>query len=408
MKNLIKLFVFCLCFFGLTVSAYADYQKNKIAVLPFSLQGENFETEDMGMIVAEWLTTAFVKDGRFEVVERRLLGQIIEEQQMVEAGLVSQETASEIGRLLGVKVIISGSVMKLRNIIEVNARIIDVTSASIVTAENVRSSKVTNLQTLVIQMADKIIKNFPLEGYIANREGMNVVIDLGDIAGVKPGMRFMAYTEGDAVRHPKTDEILYVKKNKTGIIRITGVQSKISEGIIVEEISPNAIEYGDFVKSVNFIENLPSESDINAPASVQKKGSEYQAAVVVPAKKQEKYVPKKKTVSARSKISSFSPEIQGYLDKLKGSDSKQSRWAAKKLYKTHPYSPELLKEVNWVLLQGYNSRLQDKHYADAMAWLCKLLANSKDPQYKPTLQEVINNTESPKIKKHAQKAITLF
>lgn len=408
MKYLMKLFVFFLCFFMLTTSVYADYQKNKIAVLPFSLQGENFETEDMGMIVAEWLTTAFVKDGRFEVVERRLLGQIIEEQQMVEAGLVSQETASEIGRLLGVKVIISGSVMKLRNIIEVNARIIDVTSASIVTAENVSSQKVTNLQTLVIQMADKIIKNFPLEGYIANRDDMNVVIDLGELAGVKSGMRFMAYTEGDAVRHPKTDEILYVKKNKTGVIRITGVQRKISEGIIVEEISPNAIEYGDFVKSVNFIENLPSENDINAPASVQKKGSEYQVAAIVPAKKQVKSAPKKKTVSTRPKTPSFSPEIQGYLDKLKGSDSKQSRWAAKKLYKTHPYSPQLLKEVNWVLLRGYNSRLQDKHYADAMAWLCKLLANSKDIQYRPTLQEVINNTENPKVKKHAQKAITKF
>ena len=113
MKNFVQFIVFILCLFTLVGSAQADFQKNKIAVLPFNLQGENFETEDMGKIVSEWLITAFVKDGRFEVIERKLLGQILEEQQMVEAGLVSQETASEIGRLLGVKVIISGSVMKL-------------------------------------------------------------------------------------------------------------------------------------------------------------------------------------------------------------------------------------------------------------------------------------------------------
>ena len=106
--------------------------------------------------------------------------------------------------------------------------------------------------------------------------------------------------------------------------------------------------------------------------------------------------------------SGLSDEVQSYLIMLKGNDSKQARYGAKKLYKTHPYPPALLEEVNSVLLRGYNMKLQDKHHIDAMAWLCKLLANSKDMQYRSTVQEVINNTQSPKIKKHAQKAITLF
>ena len=68
----------------------------------------------------------------------------------------------------------------------------------------------------------------------------------------------------------------------------------------------------------------------------------------------------------------------------------------------------MLQEVNRVLLQGYNSRLEDKNHIDAMAWLCKLLANSKENRYMATVQEVIDRTDSPKIKKHAEKAIRSF
>lgn len=404
MKHFIRLFVFFFCLFPAAGSVHADYEKIKIAVLPFNLQGENFETEDMGMIVSEWLITAFVKDGRFEVVERKLLGQVLEEQQMIEAGLVSQETATEIGRLLGVKVIISGSVMKLRDVTEVNSRIIDVTSASIVTAENVRSRNVNNLQPLVIEMADKIIKNFPLEGYIANRDQNKVVIDLGDLAGVKPGMKFIVYKEGEIVRHPKTDEILYVKQIKKGLIRITAVQRKISEGVVIEEIGGEIIEYGDYVKSMN---ELSTQNISAAPVAAKQEKPAYNAAPIESSREQVALAPKKKKVSARPQ-SSLSPEVQSYLEMLKGDDTRQVRWAAKKLYKTQPYESEMLSEVNRVLLQGYNAKLDDKNHIDAMAWLCKLLANSKNQKYKATVQEVIDKTESSKIKRHAQKAITLF
>ncbi|MCL7489070.1 MAG: FlgO family outer membrane protein [Desulfobulbaceae bacterium] len=407
MKQCAQLLVLVLCLIFVSGNVLADFQKNKIAVLPFNLQGENFETEDMGKIVAEWLITAFVKEGRFEVIERKLLGQVLEEQQMIEAGLVTQETASEIGKLLGVKVIISGSVMKLRDVMEVNARIIDVASASIVTAESVSSRNVNNLQALVIEMADKIIRNFPLEGYIANRNQTRVVIDLGEDAGVKPGMKFMAYKEGEVVRHPKTDEILYVKQLKTGIIKVTSVQRKISEGVIVEETDSDAIEYGDYVKSLNELSPPSYVREGKDQAAQQDKKTAVQAAPIEPPKTRIAPVSQKKVVSTPPR-SSLSAELRSYLDMLRGNDARQSRWAAKKLYRTYPYEAEVLQEVNKVLLQGYNSKLEDKNHIDAMAWLCKLLANSKENKYMATVQEVIDRTDSPKIKKHAEKAIKSF
>ncbi len=126
--------------------------------LPYSTlkpRATTFGTKDIGKIVAEWLITAFVNEGRFEVIERRLLEQILEEQQMSQSGLVDQDTASAIGKLLGVKVIISGSVSKLQNFMEVNARIVDVETGSIITAESASSHQVDALRALVRDMGKK-------------------------------------------------------------------------------------------------------------------------------------------------------------------------------------------------------------------------------------------------------------
>lgn len=260
--------LFLLCCITLQTETLADFEKTKIAVLDFRLQGNDFDTEDMGKIVAEWLITAFVREGRFEVVERKLLGEVLEEQKMIETGIVDQDTASEIGKLLGVKVIISGSVAKIQDVVEVNARIVDVTSASIITAESVSNRDITSLRQLVREMASKIMKNFPLEGYIAKRNNNDIVIDLGRQSGVKPGMTFLVYREGDVVKHPKTGEIIYVSQIEIGTIKIDSVQDKIATGTILNEMEKGGISYGDLIKSSTneSLERLPKSSSSGAVA----------------------------------------------------------------------------------------------------------------------------------------------
>lgn len=250
MKNLV-LFFSVFVFLALTpCTATADFKKTKVAVLDFQLQGTGYETEDMGKIVAEWLITALVKEGRFDVIERRLLEKILTEQKLVMTGIVNENSATALGNLLGVKVIISGSVIKFQDLLEVNARIIDVESASIITAESVKSTTAVRLEELVTQMAEKIIKDFPLEGYVVNRDSNSVTIDLGSRTGVKRGMRFIAYKEGDVIKHPKTGEVLDVKNIQTGVLEIDTVREKIAEAKIIEENKPETIAYGQMVKSI--------------------------------------------------------------------------------------------------------------------------------------------------------------
>ncbi|MBA3018494.1 MAG: hypothetical protein KJ550_00845 [Proteobacteria bacterium] len=375
MKRLIALLLVLVFSSFMPCKAGAEFKKTKIAVLDFKLQGHGYETEDMGVIVAEWFITAFVKEGRFEVVERGMLNKIIDEQKLSMTGVIDETTATKIGKLLGVKAIISGSVMKLENIWEINARIIDVESASIIAAENVKSSQAAQLQDLVVQMSEMIIKNFPLEGYIVNRNDKSVTIDLGQRAGVKPGMKFIVYQEGKLIKHPKTGEILDVERIETGTILIKNVRSKISKADILCEDTSGAIAYGQLVQSV--------------VAQIKTEKRPYTATVT---KK-----PEKKPVKSSSK------SVAELINMLQSDDLKNKTAAAKEIAISYSKSPELLEVVNEELLKEYSKKSNDKYFADAMAWLCNVLGGSGDKKYIQTLEKVAKEAPNRKLKKYAIK-----
>jgi TolB-like protein len=359
----------------------AEYKKTKIAVLDFELKGEGFQTEDLGAIVAEWFITALVKEGRFDVIERSLLNKILDEQKLGLSGVVDESTATEIGKLLGAKVIISGSVLRLTQSLEINARIIDVETASIIAAENVSSSTAERLQDLVIQMAAKIMKHFPLEGYVVSR-GKNtnlVTIDLGRLAGVKTGMEFIVFKEGKLIKHPKTGEVLDVERINLGRLVITDVREKIADAEILEETATGAISFGQRVQS---------RAALTAMAET---GQDRPAAPAPEARSDHRGVTPDDVVQL---LRSFN-----YDDKTRG---------AKYLVRYYNTDPQLLKVAEEELLANYQLKERSRDFAEAMAWLCNALGRSGNAQYKETLAEVAQNANNRKLKSYAKKNLKQF
>jgi TolB-like protein len=382
MKNFLMLIVVVVVCLGWSGTLRADYEKTKIAVLDFELKGDGFATDDMGAIVAEWFITALVKEGRFDVIERSLLNKILEEQKLGISGIIDENTATQIGKLLGVKVIISGSVMQFGNVLEINSRIIDVQTASIIAAENVRSMTAERLQDLVVQMAAKIIKHFPLEGYVVSRKiGENMIaIDLGRSAGAKTGMTFFVFKEGKLIKHPKTGEVLDVERIQLGRVVITDVRDKIADAQILEESTPGAIAFGARVKSLGAMAAYQSQS---VPESV--------AAV---------------TDSRRDSNDSKSPStvsVSAVMEMLKSTDYTEKTRGAKYVARYYANNPELLKTAEEELLAGYQTESRERDYAEAMSWMCNVLGRSGDGQYKDTLEEVSKNAWHRKVKGYAKK-----
>jgi TolB-like protein len=116
--------------------------KRKIAVVEFTdLDGKITE---LGKYLSEELITSLFKTKKFEVVERQLLNKVIEEHKLNMVGLIDPKTAKEIGRILGVDALCSGTIADLVNSIKVNARLISTETGAIfaVASANIHKDEV--------------------------------------------------------------------------------------------------------------------------------------------------------------------------------------------------------------------------------------------------------------------------
>jgi TolB-like protein len=230
--------------------AQAESVKPRIAVLDFELCGKKLSTDTLDSMVAEWFITALVKDGRFQVVERALLHKILAEQKLGVSGVIDDSSASKLGKILGVKLVVTGSIILLGEQMEVNSRVINVEDGAITAAENVQCPNGADLQKVVEDLTAKIVRQFPLMGYVVQKDTTAVFIDVGQDAGVQMGMEFEVFKEGNIISHPKTGEILDVERLHTGRVKVVRIQGNVAEATIVQEEKDGGIEYGHRVESL--------------------------------------------------------------------------------------------------------------------------------------------------------------
>jgi len=91
----------------------ATAQKIRIAVMPFKLgQIQRWWGWDWdpGEGISDMLVTELVNSGRFSVVERERLDEVLQEQNLAREGVVNAATAARIGRILGVQLFVFGTV----------------------------------------------------------------------------------------------------------------------------------------------------------------------------------------------------------------------------------------------------------------------------------------------------------
>ncbi|MFQ6114797.1 MAG: FlgO family outer membrane protein [bacterium] len=106
-----------------------EYKKTTIAVVEFSdLQGN---VTDFGRFLAEELITRLFQTKKFKVIERQLLNKVITEQKLSLKGLVDPTSAKQLGKLLGVEAIASGTITDLAQSLRVNARLISTETGEI-------------------------------------------------------------------------------------------------------------------------------------------------------------------------------------------------------------------------------------------------------------------------------------
>ncbi|MFQ5768453.1 MAG: CsgG/HfaB family protein, partial [Acidobacteriota bacterium] len=225
----------------------------RIAVVDFDTQAirqnwhYSWSYQNLERAAADNLAAQLVKTGRFRVIERQQLDQVLAEQNLGDSFRLDARTAARIGKILGVQVVVIGSVIEFginekraripqigkwkfgRGVAgrvvtgksSLTARLVDTTTAEILGAydatgshrfgsgefagahlgttwDSGMASKVLGeaVEKLARQMAGGAAALAPavhrqeLEGKVAKANGSSIYLNIGSAAGVKPDDRF--------------------------------------------------------------------------------------------------------------------------------------------------------------------------------------------------------------------------
>jgi len=113
--------------------------RNTIAVLDFENQSKDAVDKNIGAGASELLVTRLSETGKFRIVERKRLSRLIDEIALGQTGMVSEETAVQAGKIVGADIIVLGSVSELGGYFNLNVRLIEVDTGTILisTAEEI-------------------------------------------------------------------------------------------------------------------------------------------------------------------------------------------------------------------------------------------------------------------------------
>lgn len=262
-----------------------DGLKKRLAVIRFDNKVKTPIPDaswQIGEGLSEMLTSELFKTGRFIMVERAALTDIVKEQELGQSGLVRRETAARVGELLGAQLLITGAVtefeaqssggaggigyagfaisLQAQNAhVGVDIRLIDSSTGQILKSFNADAKAQStglgfsgNIQGVsfgseafnktplgqatreaIYKAVMFIIQEMELvswTGRVIQVKDGHVYVNAGSNVNLKPGARLAAYVKGEDLIDPATGLSLGSKDTPVGTVTISEVQDKFSIG----------------------------------------------------------------------------------------------------------------------------------------------------------------------------------
>jgi hypothetical protein len=197
-----------------------------------------------------------------------------------------------------------------------------------------------------------------------------------------------------------TGQLFVTPTPKNARIRIMNIGPKFHQGITLTagryHVDVSATGYDSYSKWIDLkageVKTLPvtltahTTTVAKAPAAVTQ-------ATPAPVRA--------KTVKAPANLTSEQKRIVGLLH---STSAVEVRNGAKAVYYHHADSTYLAQVAEQTLLAKYQAKTSDRDEIDALAWLCKALAQTHDQQFKPTLDAVAKSAYHRKVRSYAAKS----
>jgi hypothetical protein len=229
-----------------------------LAVLPFPASANGAVPADLQ--VGDILTTALFKTGRFTLVERDRIRDVLAEQNFGRSGQVDPTTAAAIGKLTGATAVIFGVISSatrqkidkfaydlVRTEVRIDARAVDTTTGRLIFGESgtgVSDFKiVTRADGTVISgtedpgaeftnatanatrgLSEQIGRRFPVVGFVVSRDGNQLLTDLGNDKDLAVEDRLLVLRPIERLFHPITQQRAGWKKSLLALARVQAVE----------------------------------------------------------------------------------------------------------------------------------------------------------------------------------------
>ncbi|NQT56909.1 MAG: hypothetical protein HQ551_11865 [Desulfobacteraceae bacterium] len=111
--------------------------------------------------VADIFFTTFIQSGAFDMYERAKLEKLVAEHELSQTGLVDPSKAKEIGRLVGIDVLIVGSLSETNSRQRIDVRVIDIQTGQAVLADRMdRTINPQNTAFLARKLINKMVERY--------------------------------------------------------------------------------------------------------------------------------------------------------------------------------------------------------------------------------------------------------
>ena len=160
----------------LAISSLAKAQEHRpvVAVLYFdnnSIGKDRADYDGLGKGIADLLITDMASNPRVRVVEREKVQKVLEEQNLVKAGSIDQNTAVKLGKILGAQYMITGGFLSDgRGNMVLTSRAINVETSEITNPSRVQE-KTDDVLGLIAKMSSKLNDDLKLPALAPQRTG---------------------------------------------------------------------------------------------------------------------------------------------------------------------------------------------------------------------------------------------
>ncbi|MBW1862785.1 MAG: tetratricopeptide repeat protein [Deltaproteobacteria bacterium] len=176
-----------------------------LSFVDFQEKGGLAERDGLSMVLTTQLSDQLNASGRVQVVERVLIERLLEELNLGSSDLADPETALQLGKVLAAKVISTGSLFYLPDATLLSLRLIDTETSAIPKVITRQLDSQTFLEKELNRLNREILKTiilkYPLQGYVVQTTGDEVIINLGSKQGVVLGTKFEVIEEQKPIKY---------------------------------------------------------------------------------------------------------------------------------------------------------------------------------------------------------------